>query len=72
MQGVIKLITDGVPRSKPGGHNEITTEFETKLSARLNGNGVTGRLGRRICSQCVYNQPFQSTWHQSYCHCALL
>lgn len=42
LQGAIKLITDGVPRSHPDGRNLVTTEFETKLSARLNGNGMSG------------------------------
>jgi hypothetical protein len=42
-QGVIKVLTNGVPsRSAAGATNAIATEHETKLSARLNGQGASG------------------------------
>lgn len=42
-QGVIKVLTKGVPPSA-GARNPIVTEHETKLSARLNGRGASGML----------------------------
>ena len=42
-QGVIKVLTQGVPPSA-GASNPIATEHETKLSARLNGRGASGML----------------------------
>ncbi|EWM27621.1 ureidoglycolate dehydrogenase [Nannochloropsis gaditana] len=43
-QGVIKLVTGGVPASDASTHTDIEVEHETKVSARLHGHGTAGML----------------------------
>lgn len=43
-QGVIKLVTGGVPAHDGGKEQQIKVEHESKLSARLNGHGISGML----------------------------
>jgi len=43
-QGVIKLLTEGVPAYKDANLTPIEVEHESKLSARLHGHGAAGML----------------------------